>query len=297
MAAITDYIKRVSKFGQLSQAEIDELALTVRAYYGLFDGKENKKLSVEQIKEKNNVSDQDLTRLKKKADDAKHKILLHNLKLVVHFSKRYNERGLDEEDLIQEGSIGLARGIEKYKPELGYRFSTYAYWWIMQAMTKALNSQTRNIRLPHNMCCLVDKVKKAQEKFRKQYSRNPTISELAELTKSTEDKIVSSILLIKKNIPLDELDRKLEEVTGDDTIDMTFSDECPLVLNSEIITPDIITELDPLHQFILIRKFGLDGEQPATYYSLAQQLKVSKLEVAKEKMAAFNTIKKLFLID
>jgi len=135
----------------------------------------------------------DARRAKLRIDEARDALILANLRLVTHIVKKYHNQGLAFDDLIQEGNIGLMRAVEKFEYQRGYKFSTYAYWWIKQAITRAIADKARTIRIPVHMLEKLKKIQHASTELEEELGREPTLVELADKTKLPPDKLREAI--------------------------------------------------------------------------------------------------------
>ncbi|MDO5564140.1 MAG: RNA polymerase sigma factor RpoD [Eubacteriales bacterium] len=236
-----------------------------------------------------------LAELKVKGDEKATEMLIKsNLRLVVSIAKRYIGRGMSILDLVQEGNLGLIKGVEKFDPKKGFKLSTYATWWIRQSVTRALADQARTIRVPVHMVETINKMNKAQKKLTLEKGYEPTIRELAEELKLSEEK-VQEIKLIARD------PQSLETPVGDEQ-DSSIGD---FVADKNVISPEanieavdlrehideMLKDLKPREREVIKLRYGLEDGHQKTLEEVGKEFEVTRERIRQIEAKALKKLK------
>jgi RNA polymerase primary sigma factor len=226
--------------------------------------------------------ERELARRKDAGDEAaKRRLIESNLRLVMSITRQYTRAGVPLLDLIQEGNLGLIRAVEKFDYRLGYKLSTYATWWIKQAVQRALADQGRTIRLPVHVAERVRRLLRARRQLAQKLSREPTPAELAKETGETEERVVDLLRLVDEPVSLDTPVGDGESFFGDLIEDESSARPDARTANelrqSELTRA--LESLNPRMHKVLMLRFGLDGSAPQTLEEVGSVLGITRERV------------------
>ena len=297
---VRTYLQEIGKVPLLSHEQEIVFGKQVQKMMSLFEKREKLANKLEQeptLVEWANFVGKEPTEVKKivhQGKRAKQKMIEANLRLVVAIAKKYQKRNMEFLDLIQEGSLGLERGVEKFDPTKGFKFSTYAYWWIRQAITRAIAQQARTIRLPIHITEKLNKIKKTQRELSQRLGRSPTSAEIAESLELEPAQIREYFSIARQPISLDvkvgdNQDTELSELLEDDGISPDR------YITQELMRHDLhklLGELTPQQQQVITLRFGLIDGKELSLAKIGQRMNISRERVRQLEQQALAHLRK-----
>jgi RNA polymerase primary sigma factor len=226
--------------------------------------------------------ERELARRKDEGDEAaKRRLIESNLRLVMAITRNYTRANVPLLDLIQEGNLGLIRAVEKFDYRLGYKLSTYATWWIRQAITRALADQGRTIRLPVHVADQVRRLLRARRQLAQKLNHEPTLAELAKETQQSEERVRELLELVENPVSLETPVGDGESLYGDlieDVHSLAPHEQSAEQARGRELA-DALEQLNPRMRRVLSLRFGLDGESPQTLEEVGTQLGITRERV------------------
>ena len=234
-----------------------------------------------------------ITRARTLVSEAKEELITRNLRLVINIAKNYVGRGLTLLDLIQEGNIGLMKAIDKFDYKMGFKFSTYATWWIRQGITRALIDQTKTIRVPVHMVEFYNKVTRASRELTQQLGREPTKEEIAKKLGVSPQKIEEAFRAIQDPIalqtPVGDDDSKLEDFISDKDSPSPYSDTERNDVTEQILT--VLDTLTPREAEVIRMRFGIGVDRDHTLEEIGRHLSITRERVRQIEAKALRKLK------
>jgi RNA polymerase primary sigma factor len=270
--ALPLYLQEIGRVALLTAAQEVELAKAIEAG----------NIARNQLAEAESMDHEKLAEFNRDIADgetARRKLAEANLRLVVSVARRYMNRGMALADLIQEGNIGLLRAVEKFDYRRGFKFSTYATWWIRQAVTRAISDHARTIRIPVHMVETINKLTRTMAQLQQQFSREPTIEEIAEAVEMTPDRVREIMQMLPQPISLetpvgDDNETSLGDFVEDRNAQGLEDAGARAVLRDQVAT--VLDSLSPRERRVLDLRYGLETGRQHTLDEIGAELGVTR---------------------
>ena len=283
--AISRHLRAIGRLPLLSAEEEISLGRAVQAGRRLLDAAEELKLRGGGVEPtlpawalEVGLTPRQLQRSLKRAERASERMVTANLRLVVSMARKISHRRLDLEDLIQEGTLGLIRAVQRFDPSRGYRFSTYASWWIREGMGRALQQQSRSIRLPAHMLDRLQRLRRCQQELRQMLGREPNLEELEEATELKPLDIREALFRAQEPLSLDSSHGPAKDLRLMDTLSCG-AQQPQEQLTSRHLQSDLVALLQelPAKEAELLRlRYGLDQAEPMNLCAVARHMGLSR---------------------
>jgi RNA polymerase primary sigma factor len=257
-------------------------------------------LYLKAIGERKLLSAEDEVRLAKRIEradnEAKNIMIEANLRLVVSIAKRYNDRGVSLLDLIQEGNVGLMRAVEKFDWRRGYKFSTYAAWWIRQGITRAIADQARTIRIPVHLLQNVNKVAAVRRRLEQELGREPTVEEVAKELSMDEEDVKSLMELSADAISLETpIGSENGAATIGDVVEDDKEQAPEEIVAERLLSEDIdvvLGQLNDRERRVIELRYGITGDEPLTLVEIGKFIGVTRERVRQIEIAAIEKLRR-----
>jgi RNA polymerase nonessential primary-like sigma factor len=297
---VRSYLKEIARYPLLTPSQEISLARLVQLMLGVEQERVNlaqqlnRQPTARELAATFGKTEAEVESILHQGERAKQKMVTANLRLVVSVAKKYQNRNLEFLDLIQEGTLGLYRGVEKFDPNQGYKLSTYVYWWIKQAITRAIGEKSRTIRLPGHVVEKLNSFKKVQRELSQLNGRQPTMVEIAESLKVKPEKIREYLQVSKLPVSLemrvgDQQDTELSELLASENVS-------PLEqLNSSLMRQNIkelLALLTPMQREVITLRFGLENDYQLTLTQIGERLNLSRERIRQLEYKALSILRR-----
>ena len=283
---VRQYLREIGQYPLLTDIQEVELAKAIE------DGEK----AAEKLEKSRRLSDRQRRAIEleiRKGRAAKRRFIQSNLRLVVSIAKKYSAAGLPLLDLIQEGNLGLMRAVEKFDYQRGFKFSTYATWWIRQAITRAIADKARTIRIPVHMVETLYRVRKVQSELLEKLGREPTIEEIAEQSDLTPEKVREAFRVLPEPVslhePVGEEDAELGDFIEDEDIEGPFQ-AAAMALRQEDLW-EMLGSLSDRERKVLALRFGLITGEPRTLEEVGKEFNLTRERIRQIEAKALSKLR------